>query len=151
MRTTDFTQAPPQARASAMFVGATRYRSPLSILAHGLMWLRLVRDMKRMRGYLWHKVYWQFPLTLGTIAFYTDRDAMLVLARSRHHRRLMAWVTDGTRNATGGFIRLYRAEPGGYSNGIWRAEDNSMAHIPRFTPLSAERGPEGPDVIRRRA
>jgi hypothetical protein len=149
MRTTDFSQAPPQAQASAMFLGATRYRSPLAIVAMGLDWIRLVRDMKRMRGYRWHKVYWQFPLTLGTIALFTDRDAMLLFARTRHHRKLMAWATDGTRNATGGFIRLYGAEAEGYSNGIWRAEGNEMGLDPAFTPLSSERGPRGPRVVRR--
>ena len=151
MRTSDFSLAPPQARASAMFIGATRYRSPLSILAHSLAWRRLVGDMKRMRGYCWHTVYWQFPLTIGVIAFFTDRDAMLRLARTRHHRKLMVWVTDGTRNATAGFIRLYGAEPAGYSNGMWRAEGNEMGLAPTFTVLSTERGPEGPAVIRRPA
>ena len=148
MRTTDFSKAPPQARATAMFVGATRYRSPLSIITLSFTWFRLVRDMKRMRGYCWHKVYWEFPLTLGTIAFFTDRDALLRFARSRYHRKLMIWVTDGNRNATGGFIRLYGAEPWGYSNGIWRAEENRMAHIATFTPLSSEAGDEGPFVVR---
>jgi hypothetical protein len=146
MRTSDFSKAPPQAQATAMFVGATRYRSPLSILTLSLTWFRMVRDMKRMRGYCWHKVYWEPPLTLGTIAFFSDRDALLRFARSRHHRKLMVWVTDGTKNATGGYIRLYGAEPEGYSNGMWRAEGNRMAHIPTFTPLSSE--DHGPPVVR---
>jgi hypothetical protein len=59
----------------------------------------------------------------------------------------MCWVTDhGTRNATGGYIRLYNAEPQGYSNGVWRAEDGTMSHIPTFTPLSTE--DSGPPVHR---
>ncbi|GAA4083473.1 MULTISPECIES: DUF4188 domain-containing protein [Actinomadura] len=146
MRTTDFSRAPRQGQATAMFVGATRYRGPLSILTLSLTWFRMVRDMKRMRGYCWHKVYWEFPFTLGTLAFFEDRDALLLFARSRHHRRLMRWVTDGTKNATGGYIRIYNAEPHGYSNGVWRAEENVMAHIPEFTPLSHEE--QGPPVAR---
>ncbi|MEU6998020.1 DUF4188 domain-containing protein [Nonomuraea sp. NPDC046570] len=148
MRTTDFSQAPPQGQATAMFVGATRYRSPLSIFTLSFTWFRMVRDMKRMRGYCWHKVYWEFPFTLGTMAFFTDRDALLRFARSRHHRKLMQWVTDGTKNATAGYIRIYTAEPAGYSNGLWRAEGGEMAHIPTFTPLSGEVG-DGPAVVRR--
>jgi hypothetical protein len=148
LRTSDFSKAPPQGRAAAMFVGATRYRSPLSILTLTFTWFRMVRDMKRMRGYCWHKVYWEFPLTLGTIAFFTDRDALLRFARSRHHRKLMIWVTDGTKNATGGYIRLYNAEPEGYSNGVWRAEGDAMAHIPEFTPLTTEE--HGPPAVRDR-
>ncbi len=146
MRTTDFSKAPPQAQATAMFVGATRYRGPLSIIVLTFTWYRMLADLKRMRGYCWHKVYWEFPFTLGTLAFFTDRDAMLRFARSRYHRRLMVWVTDGTRHATGGYIRLYGAEPSGYSNGVWRAEAAVMAHIPTFTPLGGEK--VGPPVVR---
>jgi hypothetical protein len=146
MRTTDFTNAPPQAQATAMFVGATRYRGPLSIVVLSFTWYRMLADLRRMRGYCWHKVYWEFPFTLGTLAFFTDRDAMLRFARSRYHRKLMIWVTDGTKHATGGYIRLYHAEPGGYSNGVWRAEANTMAHIPTFTPLASEE--HGPPVVR---
>ncbi|RJO70938.1 DUF4188 domain-containing protein [Nocardia panacis] len=138
MRTTDFSKTPPQGQATAMFVGATRYRGLRSILVLTLTWLRMVRDMRRMRGYCWHKVYYEFPLTLGTIAFFTDRDALLAFARSRHHRKLMIWVTEGARHATGGYIRLYCADPAGYTNGVWRAEENVMRHIPTFTPLSHE-------------
>jgi len=149
MRTTDFTKAPPQAQATAMFLGATRYRGPLAVVRVSVNYVRMVRDMKRMRGYCWHKVYWQFPFTLGTVAFFTDKDAMLRFARSRYHRELMVWLTDGTRNATGGFIRLYSAEPSGYSNGVWRAEGNEMGHIQDFTPLSREN--VGPAVKRGRS
>ncbi len=138
MRTRDFSRAPAQARADAMFIGATRYRSPLAILRLLPRWRRMLHDLRRMPGYRWHTVYWQFPFTLGTIAFFADRDAMLRFARSRHHRRLMTWVTDGDRHATAGWIRLFAAEPDGYSNGRWRAESTEMAHIDTFTPLGAE-------------
>jgi hypothetical protein len=108
----------------------------------------LAKITDTLQGYRWHKVYYEFPFTLGTIAFFSDRDALLTFARSRHHRHLMCWVTDhGTRNATGGYIRLYAAEPDGYSNGVWRAEGPTMAHIPTFTPLAREA--EGPPVHRR--
>jgi len=40
----------------------------------------------------------------------------------------------------------YTADEGGYSNGIWRAEGNAMAHIETFTPLSSETA--GPPVHR---
>ncbi len=130
-----------------MFVGATRYSGVRSIVTLTRTWFAMVRQMKRMEGYRWHKVYWEFPFTLGTIAFFSDRDALLKFARSKHHRELMCWVTDhGTRNATGGFIRLYNAEPEGYSNGVWRAEGATMAHIETWTPLSTET--TGPQVHR---
>ena len=147
MRTTDFSAAPPAGQATAMFVGATRYSGPRSMIRTFRIWFPMVRQMQRMAGYRWHTIYYKFPFTLGTIAFFSDRDAMLKFARTKHHRDLVCWVTDhGTRNATGGFIRLYNAEPEGYSNGVWRAEDGGMAHIPTFTPLSTE--DTGPAVHR---
>jgi hypothetical protein len=130
-----------------MFVGATRYRGPLALVRLLTRWLRMVRDLRRFRGYRWHRIYWEFPFTLGTIAFFTDREAMLRFARTRHHRELMQWVTDGSRrNATGGYIRLYAAEPAGYSNGVWRAEGDELAHVSHFTRLSHEES--GPPVVR---
>ncbi len=147
MRTTDFSAAPPAGQATAMFVGATRYTGPRSMLRTIRTWGPMIRQMKRMSGYRWHTVYYKFPFTLGTIAFFADRDALLKFARSKHHRDLMCWlVDDGARNATAGFIRLYNAEPAGYSNGVWRAEDGSMSHMPTWTPLSTEDA--GPPVHR---
>ena len=55
-------------------------------------------------------------------------------------------MTDGTKNADGGFIRLYHADENGYSNGKWRAEENIMKVIERFSPLSKES--MGPPVKR---
>ena len=39
-------------------------------------------------------MYYRFPFTLGTIAFFEDRDAMMKFARSKHHRELMCWLVD---------------------------------------------------------
>lgn len=142
MRTRDFSAAPIQAQATAMFIGATRYRGPRALVHLARVWFPMVRNMRRADGYCWHRVWWEPPLTLGTIAFFRDRDSLLAFARSQHHHGLMRWVCDGTRNATGGWIRLYTADATGYSNGIWRAEQNIMRHIPRFTPMAGEqRGP----------
>jgi hypothetical protein len=146
MRTTDFSHAPAQGQGEALFIGATRYRGPLAMLRLVPRWVRFRRDLRRFRGYRWHRIYWQFPYTLGTIAVFADRDAMLRFARSRHHRALMQWVTDGDRNATGGFIRLHTADPVGYSAGVWRVEDQRMAHATHFTALSHEQS--GPPVVR---
>ncbi|MFC1442197.1 DUF4188 domain-containing protein [Streptacidiphilus sp. N1-10] len=139
MRSDDFSLAPAPAQAGAMFVGATRYSGPRAILALGPGWLRMVREMKRMKGYVWHKVYWRAPFTLGTIAFFTDRDELLKFARSNAHARLMCWLTDeGTGRATAGWIRIYTADAHGYTNGVWRAEDGALGHVDTFAPLSTE-------------
>ena len=139
MRSDDFSLAPPPAQAGAMFVGATQYSGLWSIIALGPGWLGMVREMRRMKGYVWHKVYWRAPFTLGTIAFFTDRDELLKFARGTAHARLMCWLTDeGAKRATAGWIRIYTADAHGYTNGVWRAEDGELGHIESFAPLSTE-------------
>ncbi|MEU9114937.1 DUF4188 domain-containing protein [Streptomyces sp. NPDC048483] len=142
MRSTDFSRTPAPGPAGALFVGATSYSGLRAIVALTPRWLRMVREMRRMRGYVWHKVYWRFPYTLGTIAFFTERDDLLKFARGKAHHELMCWLTDeGSGRATGGYIRIYTAEESGYTNGIWRAEDGRLGHIDTFTPLSYEHTP----------
>lgn len=113
--------------AHAMFIGATRYRGLRSWLVLSREWFPMVAKMRRMHGYLWHAVYWEAPFTLGTLAFFETRDDLLVFARLPEHRRLMQWITRGTRNGTGGYIRLHVApEPGG-ATGL---DDRVGAHRP---------------------
>ena len=96
--------------AGALFVGATRYRGPGSLLTLSRTWYPMIAKMKRMPGYRWHTVYWEFPFTLGTVAYFRSRDDLLAFARMPEHRRIMQWITDGTRNGTGGYIRLFVAD-----------------------------------------
>jgi hypothetical protein len=142
MRSRDLSLTPPPGPAGAMFVGATRYASPLAVLTLGPRWFRMVRQMRRMRGYVWHRVYYRAPLTLGTIAFFTDREELLKFARSREHAELVCWLTDtGRKKATAGWIRIYTAEEEGYTNGRWRAEDGALGHVETWAPLAAETEP----------
>ncbi|ADG74042.1 hypothetical protein Cfla_1138 [Cellulomonas flavigena DSM 20109] len=97
--------------AGAMFLGATRYRGPHAWAVLSREWSPMVADMRRMRGYVWHRVYWAPPFTLGTLAFFADRDALLAFARHPAHRRLMTWITRDRRHGTGGYIRVHVAEP----------------------------------------
>ncbi|MCK0112099.1 DUF4188 domain-containing protein [Ornithinimicrobium sp. F0845] len=146
MRTQDFSRAPDIAQAGVMFVGGTRYTSPAAWLRHAGRYRTMITEMKRMRGYRGHRTYWQPPFTLGTIAWFDTMDDLMLFARTGTHRELMAWVTDGTRNATGGWIRVYTADPHGYTNGVWRAEGNVMRNIDTFTPIAKEQ--VGPPVVR---
>ncbi len=95
------------AAAESVFVGATRYTGPRALLRLAPGWVAMVRQMKRMPGYLHHQVYYEPPFSLGTIGFFATREDLLRFARTGAHRELMAWAVDGTRNATGGYIRLY--------------------------------------------
>ncbi|ANS79674.1 hypothetical protein SGUI_2278 [Serinicoccus hydrothermalis] len=94
-------------RAGAVFVGATRYASPLAWARLAPRWRAMVGQMRRMPGYVHHQVYFDPPFTLGTIGYFATREDLLRFARSGVHRELMQWVTDGTENATGGYIRVY--------------------------------------------
>ncbi len=147
MRTDDFSMAPRIARAGAMFIGGTRYTGPMAWARHARSYRAMVLQMRRMRGYCGHRTYWQRPFTLGTIAWFDTVEDLMLFARCGAHRELMEWVVDGTRNATGGWIRIYTAREQGYTNGVWRAEDGAMAHIERFTAIGTET--DGPPVKRR--
>lgn len=140
MRSTDFSRTQAPGSAGAVFVGLTRYRSPWTLILLAPRWRRMLREMRRMKGYVWHKVYWRGPLTLGTIAFFTDADELNKFARTPAHHELICWLTDnGTKRATAGFIRIYTADPHGYTNGSWHVEDiGTIGHMDNFNPLSTE-------------
>jgi len=147
VRTDDFSKAPRIGQAGAMFVGGTRYTSPIAWLRHAGRYRKMISQMKRFRGYCGHRTYWQRPWTLGTVAWFESTEDLMRFARSGVHRDLMAWVVD-PRNASGGWIRIYAASPHGYANGVWRAEGDVLEHIERFTPVGRE--VEGP-LVRRKA
>ncbi|RFA12429.1 hypothetical protein B7R22_14955 [Subtercola boreus] len=101
--------ARPVTDARAMFIGATKYRGPRALVQLSRTWYPMVARMQTLRGYVWHTVYWEPPFTLGTLAFFATRDDLLSFARLPAHRTLMQWITRGTRNGTGGYIRLHLA------------------------------------------
>lgn len=101
---------PSLAAAGAMFVGATRYTSPLSWLVLGRTWYPMVSTMKRLPGYRWHAVYYDPPFTLGTLAYFATADDLLAFSRLPSHRHLMQWITRNRRWGTGGYIRIHERE-----------------------------------------
>jgi hypothetical protein len=97
----------PIADAHAMFVGATKYTGPSALIALSRIYYPMIARMVTLRGYVWFTTYYEFPFTLGTLAFFERRDDLLAFARLPAHRRLMQWITKDTRNGTGGYIRLH--------------------------------------------
>lgn len=140
MRSNDFSQAPPQARAGAYFLGANRYRSPLVMLGQLRRWPKLAKALRRAPGYLWHRSYYEFPDRIGLFVAFATRDDLLRFARTPEHVEIMHWlIGDGEKSpARGGFIRLLEAEEWGYTNGEFRAEDGRLAMMDSFTPISEE-------------
>jgi hypothetical protein len=99
----------PIADARAMFVGATKYTGPSALIALARVYYPMIARMVQMRGYVWFTTYYEFPFTLGTLAFFESRDDLLAFARMPGHRHLMQWITKDTRNGTAGYIRLHVA------------------------------------------
>jgi hypothetical protein len=97
----------PIADAHAMFVGATKYTGPSALIALSRIYYPMIARMVTMRGHVWFTTYYEFPFTLGTLAFFERRDDLLAFARMPGHRHLMQWITKDTRNGTGGYIRLH--------------------------------------------
>lgn len=95
---------------ASMFVGATRYTTPLAWAVTGRIWGQMTGKMRRMPDYCWHGIYWEAPWTLGTLANFSTRDALLRFARMPEHRHLMQWIVKDTKNANAGFIRLFASE-----------------------------------------
>ncbi|VXC31537.1 hypothetical protein [Pseudoclavibacter sp. 8L] len=95
---------------ASMFVGATRYTTPLAWAVTSRIWGRMTGKMRRMPDYCWHGIYWEAPWTLGTLANFSTRDALIRFARMPEHRHLMQWIVKDTKNADAGFIRLFASE-----------------------------------------
>lgn len=144
MRTNDFSRAPNIGQATAEFVGATCFKSPFALLELSFKWRALKKRMVESEGYRGHQVWYRWPMTIGTIAFFKDRDALLAFARTPEHADIMRWVMLPGK-AHGGFIRFYEVQSNGYSSGCWRAETgHELKAIDQFTALQTES--EGPQV-----
>lgn len=128
MRTRDFSAAPPLARAAAMLTlvppggGYAEAASP--------RWLLQVRRrLGRAPGLVRREWLRPGPRPAGVVAFFGEvgqaEEALAAL-----HEAGVAFQ-----------VQLHEAHPKGYSNGIWRAEGNQMAHIERFSRLEGETRP----------
>ncbi len=154
MRTNDFSAAPSVARGGAEFVGETEYRSLRVMWQFFRLWLPMYRRLKRLPGYRGLHWWYRFPRTLGMVVFFDDQRSLYQFARGKDHAQGMLWLTTNGR-ARAGFIRIYDAQPAGYTNGLWRAETAhtsramSVDAIRRFTPLAGEdQGPLVTEVHR---
>ena len=124
MQTRDFSKAPKPAQAEYAFFGGTRYKSVLALIRLGFVWLRLSRAMRRAPGYMGHYIWYRFPFTFGNFSLWATWQDMMRFARSRDHRRVMAWVAKpGVGKAA--FVRFLRFAPDGHTLGTWRVEPDA--------------------------
>ncbi|WP_298887199.1 hypothetical protein [uncultured Serinicoccus sp.] len=130
MRTRDFSAAPPLAQAAVMLTV-----EPAQGRASGA-WLRSVTRALEEAGPVRCEWLREGVRRTGVIAWYADAAA----AEDALQR---------VQDAAGVVVQVHEADPDGYSNGVWRAEDGRMAHVERFTPVGREE--VGPPVVRRRS
>jgi hypothetical protein len=120
MRATDFSLVPRIGQATYQFVGATSF-GLRSFLESGNMMRRMTKRLKSSPGYCGHKVFYIFPLTMGTIAFFDSYNALKEFERSPEHRALRKWASIPGKTK-GSFIRIYEALPQGNTTGMWVAQ-----------------------------
>ncbi|WP_298749939.1 hypothetical protein [uncultured Serinicoccus sp.] len=130
MRTRDFSAAPPLARATVMLTV-----EPEQGRASGA-WLRSVTRALEGPGPVRREWLRVGVRRTGVIAWYAD-----AAAGADARRRV--------EDEGGVVVQVHEADPDGYSNGVWRAEDGRMAHVERFTPVGREE--VGPPVVRERS
>lgn len=122
MRTDDFCAAPPLARGGAMVT----IEAPEAGRGTARWALRARSLLRRRRGLVRRAVLLDRARPRGLIAWFADAEqadaAVAALGRGPGHGR----------------VPTHLAQPHGYSNGVWRAEGNVMAHIPRFSRLTGE-------------
>lgn len=153
MRTRDFSAIPvPQGHTGAVFIGMNTYRRPWHLAEQVMMWAPLARRLKKAPGYLWHLSYFRFPMRIGLVVGFESREALMQFATTDEHHAIMHWLigTDadsGARSANpakapvkGGFIRILTADEVGYASGPWRADQDELELIRRWTAQAAPSG-----------
>jgi len=124
VRTRDFSKAPKPAQAEFAFFGGTRYKGVLALVQLAFVWLRVSRAMRRSPGYMGHYIWFRFPFTFGNFSLWDSWPNMLRFARSREHRRAMAFAAR-PRIGKAGFVRFLRFAPDGHTLGTWRVESDA--------------------------
>ncbi len=124
MHTRDFSKAPKPSQAEYAFFGGTRYKGVLALVQLGFVWFRLSRAMRRAPGYMGHYIWYRFPFTFGNFSLWDSWQSMMRFARSKEHRRAMAFVAR-PRIGKAAFVRFLRFAPDGHTLGTWRVEPDA--------------------------
>ncbi|MFX0539856.1 hypothetical protein ACQBAT_14540 [Ornithinimicrobium sp. Y1847] len=128
MRTRDFSSAPPLARAAAMLT-VVPPGGGYAVAASPRWLLRVRGRLRSSPGVVRLEWLRPGPRPAGLVAFFED-----AASAERAMAAVMAKAADSE-------VHLHVAHPKGYSNGVWRAEGNQMAHIERFSRLEGETRP----------
>lgn len=114
--------------AGVVFVGANLYRTPIAMVMQIANWRKIARELRASDGYIWHRSYWRFPLSIGLVVGFRDRASLLRYARQDEHKRAMRWAYD-ERHLRAGFIRIHSARGPVSETNVSEVEvDGSHAH-----------------------
>lgn len=104
-------------------------------------WPSLRREMTSARGYIAHRVWYAFPLTLGITSWWEDENAAYRFAHLPVHREFWLWAVSPGRTR-GGWLATYQ-----YSNGgaLWGNGVEAMTRrLGGVTPPASNQPPRQP-------
>lgn len=99
--------------------GANQLHGVRALLWLVRRWPALRREMTATEGYLAHRLWFAFPLTMGVTSWWADDNAVYRFAHQPEHLRLWRWAT-GPGRSRGGWLARYRYVDGGplWGNGV---------------------------------
>lgn len=137
--TRDFTPMPPLAQAEVHFVGGTDFTVWGLVGGAGRL-LRLVRRMRKTPNAIGPRLWYRFPLTVGSTGYFSDMASLRTFTESPEHLAITDWARrPGT--AKGGFVRIFEAAPVGTALGGWLRRDEAVGDMSLFDALAAR--PDG--------
>ena len=101
-------------------------------------WPQLRLEMTGARGYVAHRIWYGFPLTLGITSWWADENAAYRFAHLPVHREFWGWAASGG-NTKGGWLAFYRYTNGGplWGNGV----KAMVRRLGRFVPAPPNQPP----------
>lgn len=104
-------------------------------------WPRLRDEMTSARGYIAHRIWFVFPLTIGISSWWEDENAAYRFAHMPVHRMFWHWAASSGQTK-GGWLASYRYANGGplWGNGV----ETMMRRLGRVVPATSHEPPRRP-------
>jgi hypothetical protein len=124
-----------------MIDGANQFRDVRALWWVVRYWPRLRNEMMSARGYIAHRIWYVFPLTLGITSWWQDENAAYRFAHLPVHREFWRWAASRGKTR-GGWLASYRYVSGGplWGNGV----EAMVRRLGRFVPEPTNEAPRQP-------
>jgi hypothetical protein len=121
-----------------MIDGANQFQSPAALWWVVRHWPALRKEMTGARGYIAHRIWYAFPLTLGITSWWEDENAAYRFAHLPVHYTFWRWAASGGKTK-GGWLASYRYVSGGplWGNGV----EAMMGRLHGFVPPPSAKPP----------